>query len=1026
MATALAVLSGCDSNTNNTISSNTKTTTATVVKKPQHRTTATPHPGVPSADDTASTTPSTASPITDRPSTVTYNAEADLPRHSIIYGRISRADNAPLINAKMELKKIRMESVSEGKIQSTLYATVSLSADGKYKIPVNKDATDYITLSGDNISTASGMLFPNQYKKVKSESSVYQYEYEFSKVVAAITEVSGRVEDHDGNPIANTPVHFIPIQTSMEDLMYEDIITTTTADGSFHLKNLPSVKGDFAATPPGFSTAITENIYIPTSDSIVIKATRKGGSIAGTVINSDTLKPVEGVHLFASFSVQPNQAPPARSLLRMTKKSARSDSSGKFIIENLYPGTYNINVTQTPDGLISHLDNRNNSQSCIVKENDATPIEVKVSNGYTIHGKVFDSETNQPLPGAQIKFNLGAFKELKTTSAADGTYNTTGIGEYANPSVELEGYIIPKSLSTIRASDYPNKDIHLDFPMIQALKISGRVQLEDGTPVLGAIVASEAKYPTANPQPAKADKDGTYTLLTTPYSRHTLTAVHKDYVTSDPVTIETTTDDLRDINIVMVPEIKLAGKVVDSDGKAIKDVLVRNDYPDKSIETNLQESSKLLNNNGNNDIRTGMAGDFQINRVRSNSKLTLYHNDYITTSYSVSNYQLKLGEPKSDLVLIMEKGYKISGTVRNQEGEIPKSSVSISSVDKNGERRGELSYPTPGNFVISELRKDKYTLKPYSGNDFTPIEVEGGTTGVKIIINEIKPTPTPTPKPTKYVTLNGKIIDETTKLPVKNFKGDILCRNFSPKVKTSNSSEFTIEKLQAGDGYRLKIKAEGFAEKDFNFTVPTDQDEFDMEFPLNIGYAVRGVILDKATDKPIEKVLVEFNLGSQGNFITDFKPHGPQSENYTLTDANGTFELHGISSDKGYIIVRPAAPYKLQEIPFNQMHQPHTQLYLGKVTDLGKIYLADGGSIYGTFTDGYDKPIKGAKISIVKSMPTSRAGTKTIETETNAQGEYQFLSLEDGYYYLECKNPATSARISLSNSEDKEVNLTVK
>jgi hypothetical protein len=118
--------------------------------------------------------------------------------------------------------------------------------------------------------------------------------------------------------------------------------------------------------------------------------------------------------------------------------------------------------------------------------------------------------------------------------------------------------------------------------------------------------------------------------------------------------------------------------------------------------------------------------------------------------------------------------------------------------------------------------------------------------------------------------------------------------------QTDAEGRFQIEKLSAG-GIRLKVSADGYAERDAANSSLNGRDVGSYDVDLAPQATVSGVVLD-AADRPVAGAQITYSevMGMDG---MGYRNADRQA---VKTDAQGKFEIHGLP--RGYCVLRFSAP----------------------------------------------------------------------------------------------------------------------
>jgi hypothetical protein len=207
-----------------------------------------------------------------------------------------------------------------------------------------------------------------------------------------------------------------------------------------------------------------------------------GGTITGTVVNSNGNTPLQGISVQLSTATNNNAG------------SIQTNASGVFTIAGLPAGTYYAKTTNS-QGFIDKIFDNIVCQTCFSSSANGTPIvlavgETKQANfsltlGRRVSGRVTDSATNAPISGISVGLFNNAGQQLTSATTNDaGNYTTqTGVPDGT--------YFAKTFTSGNTSSGYINK-LYNNIACVNCLAASGNPINIAGTNVTGIDFALSA------------------------------------------------------------------------------------------------------------------------------------------------------------------------------------------------------------------------------------------------------------------------------------------------------------------------------------------------------------------------------------------------------------------------------------------------------------------------------------------------------------------------------------------------------
>ncbi len=173
------------------------------------------------------------------------------------------------------------------------------------------------------------------------------------------------------------------------------------------------------------------------------------GGIAGTIVDSVTRRPVAGARLGANrIEID--------SVRRIASGYTKSDADGRFRIESLDPGVYNVRMLDSPRG------DRFTAQAIEgvrVTAREYASADLNMVAGRRVHGSVIDSKSGKPMNGVSVCCINPSFPE------------SGGRGQHVHTDSQgnFEFFVLPGVAYVYLAGIGP----HLDGSHLKVLNVSG-------------------------------------------------------------------------------------------------------------------------------------------------------------------------------------------------------------------------------------------------------------------------------------------------------------------------------------------------------------------------------------------------------------------------------------------------------------------------------------------------------------------------------------------------------------------------
>jgi protocatechuate 3,4-dioxygenase beta subunit len=260
-------------------------------------------------------------------------------------------------------------------------------------------------------------------------------------------------------------------------------VTKTAPDGTFSLSHLVLTTYHFAIGAQGF-VPLGEDRPVLGKQRLVFRL-EQGNWIGGRVVSAADGTPLASVMVEARNSAYPHIS---YGNVRLRYGSGKTDERGEFKISGVESGLYVLQLgkaTEDSPYVAEKLVMAN-----LPEDRPVTGLELRAIEGVIVSGRVLDSDTEEPVPGASISFARAEWKEMPFGTTADST------GHYTSERLSTGRYLVK-----VEAPDESVLETNLDIPSPKAMEgvdfriklapvIRGKVVDASNTPVAGASVAA--------------------------------------------------------------------------------------------------------------------------------------------------------------------------------------------------------------------------------------------------------------------------------------------------------------------------------------------------------------------------------------------------------------------------------------------------------------------------------------------------------------------------------------------------------
>lgn len=725
--------------------------------------------------------------------------------------------------------------------------------------------------------------------------------------------------------------------------------------GGFEFERVPVNQALVAVKAEGYASHVTGLLQLPAAGVTV--TLDMGGSVAGRVLQDDTGEPLSG------FALRVKGATMVDAL------EATTNDSGEYVCAGLRPGEY---VIEPADELWTNSGERPRVK--LGTEEQRQGIELWVTQGGIIRGRVYHEETGAGIPGAAVilRPNLMGWGASVDTDT-NGAYELRGVppGEHSlalrikdrcitNPYIEQEQALISMKAGGVLEG--------IDLPVFMGTTISGQVQHADGTPAPSATVwvVPIIGY---NRTQVMADQDGAFAVSGVANGEQfRLQASKGTQASAATDTLQVpATGGLDGIVLTLQEGGVIGGTVVTPSGAPLAGMGV------------------LLGREGFMSFQPGYTLTDEAGRFLSAG---LAPGLYTLTAMT----QGEQGGPDSTAKVELAAGQRVDGVVltwsKKPPASGPEGNLTISGqvVDDANKPLSDAvvyahldgantNYTTKslldGAFSVSGLAPGSYKLSAISRGNRTlqSVDAQAGASGLRLTVST-------------QGKVSGNVVDSATGKPVTRFGVAFVAPGYlnEPSKQyvawqpcTSPEGEFTVpireERHQQSGNLAVAVRADGYA--------PVEQ----MLGALSQGQNVEGLLIRMKPGARVEGTV----RSSSGQLIAGASVYLDRYDQHrspeTRTDSEGRFTLTNL----------PMANIKLVAAHPAYSSGEATVTPRAGTTSSVTIELPAGGSVEGIVTAG-----KQPKAGVGVHLYMFEGGNQQFNTVTDAAGHYVFTNVMNG------------------------------
>ena len=359
---------------------------------------------------------------------------------------------------------------------------------------------------------------------------------------------------------------------------------------------------------------------------------------------------------------------------------------------------------------------------------------------------------------------------------------------------------------------------------------------------------------------------------------------------------------------------------------------------------------------------------------------------------SLSGITVLPGETIDDIVLVLDEGLAISGTISDQAAEpIPLADITATrslNLGNIGESITDMQNPIEaradesGRFEIKGLDSSAYDLK-INAEGFAPSEknnIKAGKEELYVVL--------PKGGVLKGIAFSavdgGAVKDYTIRLKNRTAQGRSYLDPMGLKSETKHTvrdekGKFSITDLSPGS-YKLTFKADEHGKLTINnIEVESGKTVYGIIAAMPGECVISGTVVDFLTREPIEGAMVSRKAGLEGIL------RGFMDDDAAFSDSSGCFRMGGLAAGSVRLIVTHA---RYKDLPLEEV-----TLLEGEKREGLELLMSRGSAIEGLVSGPDRQPLFGVHILV-----TNMTGTKIKSARTDGDGNYIVQGLSKGSY----------------------------
>ncbi len=688
--------------------------------------------------------------------------------------------------------------------------------------------------------------------------------------------LEGRVTDPQGQPVAEAEVRVAAAGRDPVFALFarqgETADAWTDVTGWFRVADLvPGQPVTVVVTRKGYSTAEVPGVKLPAEPLAV--TLQPAIRVSGRVVDPGG-EPVPRAQVMAFAERQRGGARAMR-----TGGRAQSDEEGRFVIEEVEPGT--LRVTATAEG-------RQPAELGGIAAppgRDVEGLELVLAPGATVEGRVTDAD-GRPVPGVLVNpvepdrpgtrmmmmFRGG-------TSDGDGWYRIEGLPPGPR-SIAAEDDQGRRAVGDLDVRPGSNR---LDLRFRGGVEVAGRVVDAEGTPVADAEVALAAPNRGWGEQRVTTGAGGGFVLEGVGEGEYRLLASKEGYAAAESDPFKVAGAPVTGLEIRLQGGGAITGRVLGLEPDALPRVMVRANRAGGGGSFQFQQG--VVDFEGRYRFAALAAGEWRVSAElpgsgrRADGRVTL-----------------EPGAAEAVLDLDFGAGLTLSGRV--VRGAAPVAGAVVDVVGSDVADYGSADTDREGSFRITGLEAGTYDVTVRAGG--AQVREQVALQGDREVVLELE-----------VAAVAGRVIDTTERAPIAGASvhlepAEAGERSFwwdQSAVATDAQGRFRLAEVAAGR-WRLRVEREGYGAVARELEVRGGADVEDLEVALE---PTSGLVVEvvRATGGAPSSVLLAV-LDGAGQAVTGgFQETGENGRVRLSTVPAGSYEV--LAAADGLAVARAAA-----------------------------------------------------------------------------------------------------------------------